>query len=108
MSPFIKRYPSYLYNLLPTRRQLQRHRFTPQPKRHKADPPGNRNRNAGNPRPGTGDGPTAVPLVVREVADGDGVLFVDVGEEGALVVDFEVEDAVLVGGFEGGGPNCRM
>lgn len=38
-----------------------------------------------------------------KVADDDRVLFLDVGEEGSLVVDFEGEDAVLVGGGEGGG-----
>lgn len=37
------------------------------------------------------------------VADGNGVLLLDVGEEGALVVDLEVEDAVLVRQDEGGG-----
>ena len=36
-----------------------------------------------------------------EVADGDLPLLVDVGDEGAAVVDAEVEDAVLVGRLEG-------
>ncbi len=40
---------------------------------------------------------------MRHVADGNGVLLLDIGEEGALVVDLEVEDAVLVGELEGGG-----
>jgi hypothetical protein len=93
------------YNLLPTHRQLQRHRLTPQPQRHKARPPSNRNRNASNPRPGTSDDPTPRPLVVREVADGDGGFFFEVGEKGPLVVDFEVENSVLVGDFEAGGPD---
>lgn len=40
---------------------------------------------------------------MRKVAHGDCVLFVDVRNEGALVVDTECEDAVLVGYLEGGG-----
>lgn len=34
---------------------------------------------------------------MRKVADADGVLLLDVGEVGALVVDLEVEDSMLVG-----------
>ncbi len=30
------------------------------------------------------------------MTDGDGVLLLNVGEEGSLVVDLEVEDAVLI------------
>lgn len=37
------------------------------------------------------------------VADADGVLILDMGQEGSLVVDLEVEDAVLVGEGEVGG-----
>jgi hypothetical protein len=37
---------------------------------------------------------------VRKVADGDLPLFVNVGKEGAAVVDAEVEDAVLIGCLE--------
>lgn len=40
---------------------------------------------------------------MRKVAHRDRVLFVDVCNEGALVVDTEREDAVLVGYLEGGG-----
>lgn len=36
------------------------------------------------------------------VAHRHGVLLLDVGEQGPLVVDLEVEDAVLVGQLEGG------
>ena len=36
------------------------------------------------------------------VANRDGVLLLDIGEEGALVVDLEVEDAVLIGQHKGG------
>jgi hypothetical protein len=92
-----------LLHLLPTSRQLQRHRFTPQPQCHECHPPSNSNTNAGNPRPRTTNDPTPWPFVVREVAYCDGVFLLNVGEEGALVVYFEVEDSVLVGEFEGGG-----
>lgn len=34
------------------------------------------------------------------VSDRHSVLLLDVGEEGALVIDLEVEDAVLIGKFE--------
>lgn len=37
---------------------------------------------------------------MRKVADADGVLLLDVGEVGALVVDLEVEDSMLVGESE--------
>jgi len=51
---------------------------------------------AGDPRPGPRNAPTARPLVVCEVSDRDLTLFLDVGQEGTFVVDFEHEDAVLV------------
>lgn len=56
---------------------------------------------ATDPRPSTGDDETSGPLVVGDVTDADGALLVDGGEEGPLVVDEEVEDAVLVGQREG-------
>lgn len=42
------------------------------------------------------------------VAHADGVLFVQIGQEGSLVVDFKVKDAVLIrqckrGAIDGGG-----
>jgi len=37
---------------------------------------------------------------MREVPHGNGILLFDVGEERSFVVDFEVEDSVLVGEFE--------
>jgi hypothetical protein len=40
---------------------------------------------------------------VCEVAHCDGVFLLNIGEEGALVIYFEVEDSVLIGEFEGGG-----
>lgn len=42
------------------------------------------------------------------MADRDGVLLLEVVEEGALVVDLEVEDAVLVGQHEGDGEGGRV
>lgn len=38
---------------------------------------------------------------MRKVADADGVLLLDIGEVGALVVDLEVEDSMLVGKSKG-------
>jgi len=96
-----------LYNLLSTLRQLQRHRLTPQPQCYESYPPGDRNRNTRHPGPSTGNCPTARELIVCKVAHGNGVLFFDVGEEGPLVVYFEVEDSMLVGDFERGRPDCR-
>jgi len=45
---------------------------------------------------------------MREMPDRDAVLLIDVGEEGTLVVDTEVEDAVLVGQAEGGCEEGRV
>jgi hypothetical protein len=42
---------------------------------------------------------------VRKVADSDLPLFINVGEEGAAVVDAEVEDTVLIGRLEGNSEN---
>lgn len=89
--------------LLPARHLLPGDRFTPQPQRDEGQPASDSGGDAGDPRPGAADSPAAGPLVVGEVADGDGVLLLDVREEGPLVVDFEVEDAVLVGELEGRG-----
>jgi hypothetical protein len=75
--------------------------LTIKPHRDKRHPPGHSNPNTPNPDPSATNLPAAGPLVVRKVADGDLPLLVDVGDEGAAVVDAEVEDAVLVGGFEG-------
>lgn len=64
-----------------------------------------------NPGPRAGDDVASGPLVVGNVSDADSGLLLNVGEEGALVVDLEVEDAVLVGEGEGcvedgGGLGC--
>lgn len=94
---------NHLLYLLPARRQLQRHRFAPQPQRNKRHPPSDRGANARNPRPSTANDPTPRPLVVRKVTHRHGVLLLDVGIEGPLVVNLKVEDAVLVGQLEGSG-----
>lgn len=39
-------------------------------------------------------------FVVGYVFDRYSVFFFDVGEEGVFVIDFEVEDVVLIGKFE--------
>jgi hypothetical protein len=75
--------------------------LTIKPHRNKRHPPRHSDPNTANPDPSATNLPAAGPLVVRKVADGDLPLLVDVGDEGAAVVDAEVEDAVLVGGLEG-------
>lgn len=79
-----------------------------QPQRNKRQPARNRNPDARNPGPGAADAPRARPLVVGEVAHRHLALLVEGGEEGALVVDAEVEDAVLVGQAEVGGEDGRV
>jgi len=88
--------PCPLLYFLPRSRQLQRHWFAPQPKRNERHPSSNRSTDTCNPRPSSADDPTPWPLIVRKMTDGDGVLLLDVGEERSLVVDLEVEDAVLI------------
>ena len=82
--------------------------FTPQPQRHKRQPSPNRDPNTPNPDPRAANLPTPRPLVVRKVADRDLSLLVDVREEGAAVVDAEVEDAVLIGCFERDAEDCGV
>lgn len=60
-----------------------------------------RRTNARDPRPGARDDKATRPLIVGKVADANRVLLFDSGEERALVVDLEVEDAMLVGEGEG-------
>jgi len=79
------------------------HRRTIQPHRHKRRPPRHCPPNAHDPHPRPTDRPTPRPLIVRKVAYRDRVLLVHVRHEGPLVVDAEVEDAVLVRDAEG----CR-
>lgn len=73
---------------------------TVQPQRHKCQPSGDRDPDASNPDPCAGDLPTPWPLVVRKVADSDLSLLIDICEEGAAIVDAEVEDTVLIGSPE--------
>jgi len=75
----------------------KRHGLAPQPQSNKCEPSSDGYTNTRNPRPGAADGPTTRPLVVCEVPDCDSVFLLDVGEEGSLVVDLEVEDPMLIG-----------
>ena len=81
-------------------RLLSRRRV--QPQRHKCQPPNYRNPYATNPNPRTANLPTPRPLVVRKMSNCDLPLFFNVGKEGAVVLDVEVEDTVLIRGPEGG------
>jgi hypothetical protein len=72
-----------------------------QPDSDKSQPPSNRNPDTANPDPGAANLPAPRPLVVGKVPDCDLPLLVDVCNEGAAVVDAEVEDTVLIGGLEG-------
>lgn len=68
-----------------------------QPDNDKRQETSNHRPQTGDPDPASADGPTARVLVVRKVAHRHLVLLLDIGEEGALVVDAEREDAVLIG-----------
>jgi hypothetical protein len=92
-----------LLNLLSLGIQLDRYWLAPQPDGHKGQPSHDGDADTAHPWPGRADLPGTWELVVCEVADGHGVLLLDVGEEGALVVDLEVEDTVLVWQGEAGG-----
>lgn len=71
-------------------------RLAVHPQGGKGNEAGDGCRDARDPGPGARDDVAAGPLVVGHVADADGALLLDVGEERALVVDHKVEDAVLV------------
>ena len=45
---------------------------------------------------------------MRKMAHGHLDLLFDVGQEGPLVVDFEGENAMLIGKFERGGEGCGV
>ena len=77
-------------------------RFTIQPNSHKSQPSQHRNPDTGNPSPAGADLPAARILIMSEMPDCHFALDVDVGEEWSLVVDAEGENAVLIGGAEGG------
>lgn len=68
-----------------------------QPQRNKDEPADTGDAYAREIWPCAGDVVRGRVLVVGHVADGDGALLLNVGQEGPLVVDHEVEDAVLVG-----------
>lgn len=87
-----------LFGRAPDRRAIQ-------PNDDKGGPSSHGDPDAANPYPRTANLPTSRPLVVGKVANSHLSLIVNVGEEGTAVVDTEVEDAVLVGGFEGDAKN---
>ncbi len=76
-------------------------RRTIQPDCNKSQPAQNGNPDTTNPYPRTADLPTPWPFVVRKVSDGDLPLFIDGGDEGAAVIDAEVENTMLVRSLEG-------
>lgn len=80
-----------LFCLLGTVRRLAVH-----PEGAEAQEASHRGGDARDPRPGARDDEAARPLVVGHVSHTDGALLLDVGQEWSLVVDHEVEDAVLV------------
>lgn len=63
--------------------------------------------NAGQVGPGGRDLVAVGVLVVRHVADGHGVLLLEVGQEGSLVVGDEVVDAMVIGDPEGHAEDTR-
>ena len=102
---YISLHPPYVHlhllRLLHTPSALQWRTIHPQrTESHKAS---HRHSNTRDPGPRARDYEAARPLVVGHVAHADGVLLLDVRQEGALVVDLEVEDAVLVRQRESGG-----
>lgn len=82
-----------LLNLISSRGRVK-------PDENKSQESSNHRPQTGDPDPATANSPTARVLVVRKVAHGHLVLLLDVGEEWALVVDAEGEDAVLVRNHE--------
>jgi hypothetical protein len=71
------------------------------PNSDKDQPSGNGNTDTSDPGVSAADDETPGPLVVGKVTDSNSPLLEDGGQEGALVVDEEVEDAVLVRQGEG-------
>ena len=68
-----------------------------QPERHKRQPTQYCNPDTANPDPRTANLETPWVLVVRKVPHSNLSLLINGGDEGAAVVDAEVEDSVLVG-----------
>lgn len=92
-----------LLDILPPRHRLAEH-----PHGHKRQPRRDGSADTRDPGPRAADDVAPGPLIVGHVADRDGVLLADVGEERPLVVDQEVEDAVLVRQLELGGVGRRV
>ena len=78
------------------------------PEGDEAEPSSNGDPNTADPGVSSRDNVTPGVLVVGEVADGDGALLLDVGEEGTAVLDEEVVDTMLVGELEGLGEDGRV
>ena len=78
-------------------------RLAVEPDGDEQQPASSRNADASDPWIGATDDETARPLVVSEMANSNSTLLKDVAEEGTLVVDEEVEDAVLIRQGESGG-----
>ena len=97
-----------LIQLLPIGSQLNRNRLAPEPDGNECQPTSDGDGNTSHPWPSSANLPGAWELVVRKVAHCDGVLLLNVREEGALVVDLEVEDTVLVWEDEGCAVGCRV
>ena len=87
-------------------------RLAVEPDSDEDQPASGRDTDTSNPGVCTADDETAWPLIVSKVADSDGALLVDVAEERTLVVDDEVEDAMLIGygkaGLEDGAVGSRL
>jgi len=75
---------------------LRLHWLAPQPDSHKGYPSSYSDPNTRNPYPTAADSPTPWPFVMRKMSDCDLLLYLNVGEEWSLVVDFEGKYAVLV------------
>lgn len=77
--------------------------LAPEPKSDKHQPASNRHSNTRDPRISSANDETPWPFVVSKMTDGDCPLLVHIREEWPLVVDEEVEDAVLIWQLESGG-----
>ena len=70
--------------------------LTPKPKPNKCHPSRNCDPDPSNPYPTSANLPTAWPLIMRKMSDGDLSFDINIGEEGSFVVDAKGKDAVLV------------
>lgn len=85
---------------------LRGRRIQPEPQENQ--PPHHRRPHARDPDICAADRETPRVFIMCHVSHGHRPLLVDVGEEGSLVVDAEVEDAVLVWKGERGGVESRV